>query len=100
MPWTKKCNRKQLLRIVAAMVDEFETRAGDPGPSDAASGLAYLRTAAHLRELLSIAQGRRSSTYWTRNGTANVSRRRSQRTSCPRRPVLRSIGGSVPAEQV
>ena len=62
-PTPKKRNRSEILDIIRAMVLEFDRR------TDEATGCGrvdvYQHTAKFLRELHSIAEGRRSAAYWT-----------------------------------
>jgi hypothetical protein len=77
---TKRRSRGEILALVRTMADELDGRAGtlladlSPGvmPTEAA---ACQRAARHLREVISIAQGRRSSAYWQFRPQCQAARR-------------------------
>ena len=65
MSTPRRHSRTEILKLAASMAQEFEARAQASGASPDEIH-TYLRTAHHMRELLSIADGRRSDAYWTR----------------------------------
>lgn len=68
----RRQTRSELLEIAAAMARELERRGAQPQPdprglaSELVEAQACQRAARHLRELLSIAEGRRPAAYWRR----------------------------------
>lgn len=65
----KKFNRSELLSLLQRMATEFEERTSRSGrlrPDADPHTYAYLCVAKQLRELVSIAEGERAATYWTR----------------------------------
>ncbi len=61
----RKPNRSKIINIISSMATELEQRAAEPDEPSASELEAYRRTVKYLRELLSIAEGRRSAAYWT-----------------------------------
>jgi hypothetical protein len=60
----RRHNRKEILEIAQSMAHELVARAEAAASHDEAQ--AFLRSAQLMRELVGIADGRRSSAYWTR----------------------------------
>ena len=67
---SKRRSRSEILNIVTAMADELEGRADEVGRELRRPGVgeadSYRRAALALREVLSIAHGRKSPAYWQR----------------------------------
>lgn len=64
IPAPRRHNRKEILGIAEAMAEELISRAESAGSQGEAR--AFLRSAQLMRELLGIADGRRTPAYWTR----------------------------------
>ena len=60
----KRHSRKEILEIAQSMAAELVARA--EGSEAHGEALAFLRSAQLLKELVSIADGKRSAAYWTR----------------------------------
>lgn len=67
----RRHNREEMINIINTMTCELDQRASDAASSHAVSEMhrridiaACQHAARHLREVLGIAQGRRSAAYW------------------------------------